>query len=130
MGQRSPNHCALMTPGTEPEVLSGQLQQKRTAGEVPRDPGRFGLSLCLGTEIAAGCGSQRLKEGPRTFEAIADVGGGEDAEVSDLHEALGEQVLEEAADEFGWRSAPRVRKTISPASSLMRRALLMATRWV
>ena len=67
-------------------------------------------------------------------EARVDVDGGEEAEVADLHEAVGKDVLEKAADEFDGRTrralAPRVRKTTAAWSRWTRRLFEMATRWV
>lgn len=92
-----------MTVGAQREVVSGQHQKERNPGQVRIDTGRFGLAMVFTAEISAG---GRQDEGSRAFEAAGDVTRGEDAEVSDLHEAFWEQVLEESPDESCRRAIP------------------------
>lgn len=68
-----------------------------------------------GSSVGArrGGGSRNVQEVTRVGEPRADVDGGEESEVADLYEARGEDVVEEAADEFDGRT----RRARAPAGA-------------
>lgn len=95
-GQWATHHGALVAVGAATEVDAGQSEQQGVKGKRREQcRGRRSGGL-VAREAGGGCGKQAA--GVR--EARVDVDGGEEAEVTDLDETLGQDVLEKAANEL------------------------------
>ena len=95
-GQWATHHGWLVTVGAATEVDAGQSEQQRVKGKRHERWCERRSGGLVAREAGSGCGKQVAGVG----EACVDVNGGEEAEVTDLDETVGKDVLEKAANEL------------------------------
>lgn len=93
-----------MTHGAHREILSGQGQHQHEPRQIRvetlvSDLGGVIVGMIVVDEVDSG--NEGRQQGASAFEPSVDVARGEQAEVADLDEALGQQVFEKAPNEFG-----------------------------
>ena len=100
------DYRALLTARAEQDVLSGKRKQQLWPGKIWIDRADRWKSVTIIVCIiltVGGCVGVGGKEGGRVLEPGVDVARGQQAEVANLYELVGQDVLKKSSDEFGRR---------------------------